>query len=455
MFSASIAHDAIRKYTVVMSVTKSDELKDLDESRIKIYVEVKTNSNMWVGTTAEYVSTDEATGRYNYKFEIPTDYHISENDELGVTFDESEYGDVVQRQDISLVHDFHVIFMVDRSFFPYESVVEPTHELIEGVPSKYTSVYLGLSRQHLTIELGKSLRDVINNNMDVSVTKTVYETYESDVMKRYPEDVYERDENGQFVTVRDDEGNFALVKLHSLNDIVTDKDGNIEYLHKAGDIKLDVGGFPVVSTSREPLYYVDAMFLDAKLYLSDRAAEVDFQNNLYRITEGYFDTIRSIQDQLLERTHLFFKCVRSTGLATINRGDGISEKQNIEMSFNIVCYVPSYVKKSESIQQQITEMTCTAIEEALNSRVVSMLDIFAQVKEKMVDYIDHFDLLGINGDSSLQTFIIEDEDAQPSIARKLVLTSDNVLSLNKQVKITYVALNSNTDSVTELEVGDN
>jgi hypothetical protein len=197
------------------------------------------------------------------------------------------------------------------------------------------------------------------------------------------------------------------------------------------------------------------MFLDAKLYLSDRAAEVDFQNNLYRITEGYFDTIRSIQDQLLERTHLFFKCVRSTGLATINRGDGISEKQNIEMSFNIVCYVPSYVKKSESIQQQITEMTCTAIEEALNSRVVSMLDIFAQVKEKMVDYIDHFDLLGINGDSSLQTFIIEDEDAQPSIARKLVLTSDNVLSLNKQVKITYVALNSNTDSVTELEVGDN
>ena len=116
------------------------------------------------------------------------------------------------------------------------------------------------------------------------------------------------------------------------------------------------------------------------------------------------------------------------------------------MSFKIVCYVPSYVKQSESIQNQITEMTCSAIEESLNTKTVSMLDIFNVVKEKMSDYIDHFDLLGINGDTTLQTFVIVDTDSQPSVARKLELTSDNMLSLNKQIEITYIALDSNTAS---------
>ena len=86
-------------------------------------------------------------------------------------------------------------------------------------------------------------------------------------------------------------------------------------------------------------------------------------------------------------------------------------------------------------------MTCSAIEESLNTKTVSMLDIFNVVKEKMSDYIDHFDLLGINGDTTLQTFV-----SQPSVARKLELTSDNMLSLNKQIEITYIALDSNTAS---------
>ena len=72
-----------------------------------------------------------------------------------------------------------------------------------------------------------------------------------------------------------------------------------------------------------------------------------------------------------------------------------------------------------------------------------MLDIFEEVKSK-IDYIDHFTLLGINGTVGNQTFTIISEDAQPSIARTLVLTEDNTLSLEKRVSMDFIALEANT-----------
>ena len=89
-------------------------------------------------------------------------------------------------------------------------------------------------------------------------------------------------------------------------------------------------------------------------------------------------------------------------------------------------------------------MLCTFIEEAIESKTISMLDIFEKVKEKVSDYIDHFDLLGINDNVALQTFVVTDEDSQPSIRRQLVLTEDNILSLRKQIDVTYVTLTPNT-----------
>jgi hypothetical protein len=69
----------------------------------------------------------------------------------------------------------------------------------------------------------------------------------------------------------------------------------------------------------------------------------------------------------------------------------------------------------------------------------------------MSDYIDHFDLLGINNSVNLQTFVILDEDSQPSIRRILILTDDKVISLKKQIDITFVALESNTSTSTYTE----
>ena len=81
-----------------------------------------------------------------------------------------------------------------------------------------------------------------------------------------------------------------------------------------------------------------------------------------------------------------------------------------------------------------------------------MMDIFAQVKNKLTDYIEYFTLLGINEDITNQTFVILDEDAQPSLRRRLVLTEDNILSLEKSLDIEFIALESNTDEMAVYDI---
>lgn len=444
--SATINHDNVGYYEVTLVVTKSDDFNTIDISDIKIKVVVESSSGKWLNADCTYVSTDTNTNNDIFKFTIPTTYHLTLDNEIGVTYRALDDDYTNPEYLLDLTTDFHLVFMVSRTAL--SGVSDPVDNIVKGVGDTDKAMYIGLSRQYLTLTLGTCLNHVIRNDVEVSLSKTEYAKYTVNIPAKYTEDVYERDGNGCIKTYIDDNGNMSTNKIHEVGEIIYNESGNEVYEHQIGDFKRDNQGNLISVTDGTTMYFINMMFIDAKIFFSDRQAELNFQKNIYESLNGYFDVITNLQDQLLERTKLFFKCVRSTGMARVNLGDGIISKQDIELSFRIVCYVPSYVKQSESIQNEITEMVATAIESAIDSKVVSMLDIFEEVKNKMDDYIDHFDLLGINDSINLQTFIAIDEDSQPSIRRDLVLSNDNILSLQKKLDITFVALSSNSDSTT-------
>ena len=440
-YAATINHDNIGYYEVTLSVSASDDVTNLSVNDILLYVMVKSDDK-WVGTTCEYVSFNPATNIFIYKFKIPTTYHLTLDNKIGITYTNDEDTYTNYEYLINLVSDFHVVYMVARS--AVTDVSEPVDSIITGVPDQYKQLYIGLSRQYFTITLGTNINNVIYNNVEVTLGANTYARYETNIPAKYTEDVYEKDENGYIKTYTDVNGKMYTKKIHEVGEAITDETGKVRFEHMAGDVIRDSYGNPVVVSAGVDTYFITMMFIDAKMFFSDRQAELDFQSNIYTSLNAYFNTIASMQDQLLERTKLYFRCVKSIGTANVNIGDGAVSKQNIELSFRIVCYVASYVKQDESIQNQITEMLCTFIEEAIESKTISMLDIFEKVKEKVSDYIDHFDLLGINDNVALQTFVVTDEDSQPSIRRQLVLTEDNILSLRKQIDVTYVTLTPNT-----------
>ena len=450
-YDALIQHmgDGVGGYDVALSVAKSDDLTDVSEDDILIYVFVKTTAGYTIGLRVNYIQ--KMNERYLYKFHIDTNYHLTENNEISITnFQNENYS--LSEHLVPLTSNFYLVHMVRASVLQGVNIEPSSNAVSNGVPDLYLKDFVALTRQYITISLGHSLKDVINNNIEISVGGTKYDTWEYDVEDTYGNDVYARTIDGMLKYTVDDNNGVKLYKEHSIGDTKIDENGNTVYLHRKGDVRYSKNGEPIIAIPSFKRFYTDMMFVDAKVFASERTAELTFTSTLPRILESYFDTVRNLQKQLLERTTVFFRAVRTAGTATFNIGNGITSTQNIEMSFHIKCYVQSYVKQDVAIQQTITSYICTAIEDAIQTKNINMMDIFSSVKEKLSDYIEHFTLLGINDDTTNQTFIIMDEDAQPSLKRRLVLTEDNILSLSKSLDIEFVALENNTDEMAIYDV---
>lgn len=450
-YNCAITHegDGVSGYLLRMLVTKSTDLNNVDRSNLIVYLTTMTKDGYVIGGQASFEQSLGNSGDI-YSLKLETNYHVTEDERISIT---NLQGDnTLSENTIDMSNKFNLIFLIKRTAIRGEYADAPS-EVTEGVPAQLLNDYVGMSRQSMTLNLGYSLANIIKNDIEITSTAKQYAVYEEDEPRVYDADVYERDADGKLIyTVDDDSGTIQLVKLYSAGDPVKDASGSIVYKHRRGDIKYDTYGNPVIASDREKRYYVDCMFIDAKIFASERTAERNFVTDLYSKLEGYFKILTELQTQLLERTMIYFYCSKSTGLATFNIGNNISIIDNVEMSFKINCYVPSYVKRDEAIQQTIIDKTCSAIETAIKSSEISMLDIFKDVLSKLSGYVDHFDLLGINGNTELQTFAIVDSDARPSIRRKLVLTDDNVITLENDIDINFIALVDNTAETTSVEV---
>lgn len=426
-------------YRFQIAVKLSDDLKSKDISLLKVYVTVRSSAGNWIGIEATH--SGSLSDREIFSFTLNTNYRLSADDEISVTNLTSDNVNLPEHL-IPLTSKFYMVFLAHTSALD-GSYTAATNRITEGVPSNLLLDHIGIYRQHATVRLGYNLNDVIKNTVEVSATSQQYATWQQDVPAVYAEDVYAKDENGKLITTVDEHGSLVLQKLHTAGEQMRDEHGALIWAHRKGEVMYNPSGEPIVAANSIKQYYVDMMFIDAKVFASDRTAELDFVSGLYSTLEGYFTTVRTLQAQLLERTMIHFNVVRSTGTATFNYGDNVTGLNNIELSFSIICFVPSFVKQDSTIQDTIRERVIDAIEEAIQTKTISMNDIFSQVQSKLSDYIDHFTLLGTNGNVSNQTFTIIDDDAQPSIARRLELSEDNIISLVQDLDIRFVALEDN------------
>ena len=446
IYGAVIEHLATGSggYRISMAIGKDGDLATLNEENILVYVAIKASNGSWIGGNATYLR--DYNGRSIYTVDLKTNYRLTKDNEIAITNLVNENTQLTEYL-IPLSTDIYVISMVANGSI--SNLKQAPTSLLQGVPTNLTNSYIGLTRQHMSVTLGISLDDVIKHDIETSSTSRVYATWDHDEPLLYEEDVYAYDNEGKIAITIEGDG-VKTTLLHKAGDQVTDSDGTPVWAHRKGEIRYDASGEPIIATERDKVYYLTAIFIDSKVFMSEKSAELDFVSSLYKTLESYFDTIRTLQNQLLERTYVYFRAVRSTGTATFNLGDNVTAVNDIELSFKLNCYVPSYVKQDTDIQNQIIELICDSINEAMKTKELSMLDIFSYVKTKMSDYVDHFSLLGING-TEMQTFVIEDEDAQPSIARELTLSEDNVLSLTRQIDITFIALEDNVTDTSNYE----
>lgn len=431
-YHATINHDnnGSGGYTIRFIVAKTDDLKAVDEENIAVYVLIKDVNGSWCGRKTEFLREYEKF--YIYEIHLATDYLLV-NNTINLTNVDFEYE--TANHVIDLETEFHVVYCVNRTLEPN---IQNDYRVVEGLPAFAKDTYLGMGRQIFTLHLGHHLDDVVYNICDMTWEEEQYLKYESNIPKIYAEDEYELNEDG---TIKTDVVNGELVTYvtHKAGDFVVDDYDNIVYEHTAGEIQKTPNGVPIKIKERAYKCLIYMMMVDARMYMSQGPSHENFITELPSALEGYFTTISAAKEKLIEQTELFYRPIRTIGLATFSIGDGVTTKEQLDMSFRMKLHVPSFVKASEEHQATIRRSIIAITEEAIATTKVSMTDIATIIKKKLSNYVDNIDVLGINGDKELQTIHVLDDDAQASVARVLTILKDGTLYLDKDITLDFVA----------------
>ena len=414
-------------YRIRLGIQKSKELAALDEKDIAIILTTKNSAGKTVHARAVRAGNTDVVDIYN--IDIDCTYQLGRKGTIRVNM-LNDISDKVNG-DLHLVSKFDINLMIRKNIIDGIKVDYVNSE----TPIVYNSDFVGLVHQCMDVSFGEDLSKEIFNLSDVMWDQKKYATYGKTVYHKYSEDVYEVDSDGSLVT-KIVKKKVVLNKLHSGGDTVFDNNKKPLIKHKKGSIKRDASGNAIVLNTRNILYYVQSMMFDARLYASDSSEDINYINQLPNEISGYLTLIKKMRGQLLDQTELYFKPVRTLGSTKFELGGGVTRSFNLGIGFNILYYVNDSVIASQSQKDVIEVITNTVIDKYIAKRIISISEITTALRDTLGDTIDSLDSVGFNN-SSLQTFIVKENDVSPMVNLKLILQENGDLKLKRDVKISF------------------
>lgn len=420
-------------YTLTLYSSRSRDIAEVAPENIRLYCMVRNTFGTKMGKEAEWTGKVGEYDTWSVHFE--TNYAFDKEGNIAIEGLSTPYsGGANINAYISLQSP------VEVAFFAHEDVVEKsrTDRTMEmDIPDSILQSYIPLTRQDVNCRFGECVSDALNNIIDMQVSPERHAKYDHSKPLLYTEDQYERDEHGAPVYEIVD-GEVVLNVVHQQGDPVYGNDGEPLYVYREGDQIIDSAGNPVIEASREYVYNVNALLIDAKYYISENPVHQSYVSGLSSSLAGYFATIREANLVMAENTRVYFRPVRTLGIGTFDQGDGWQVSLPLELDMRFRFHVRDYVLNDSELRNSIRQTTISIIDKEISDHDISLADVAGTVKEKLGEYIVHIDVLGVNGITEMQTIAMIDTDARPSVRQRLEIGKDGSIQLNKAIDIEFV-----------------
>ena len=241
------------------------------------------------------------------------------------------------------------------------------------------------------------------------------------------------------------------IKLHydyeagvtgSVASIETKFDTNItaaKLAHLNTDVLHDSSGNPIVDASngRSLIYHVNMIHCDYKLTMSDDADYVNYVSDIRELLRSYFNELNTVSPSLLARTKLYFAPIRTFGNAQFKSNGGTEITLPLEFSIGLGLHVESYVDGSDLNKETIKNTILNLIDKRLKEGYLNLALLARDIMNGLSDNIICVDVLGIDGDSSLQTMLPVSEDCYPQLKQVLVLNDDGSIHTTRRLDLTW------------------
>jgi len=466
-----ITHEkgGIGGFDIELFVVKSSDLEDVDPTNLKVILAFTSNTGQTVYQEAVYDREEQDMSVFTLN--LDTDYDLTSSKKIKMTSLNSITGPVGHYVDIR--SNVNIAFFVSNSVLSSPGTTDVANYISSLFPT-----YIPVTEQLVDITLGEH-KDEMFSNVDILYSELEYETWDDTELMVYPSDVYERDVDGVPVYTVDGGGDVTLNVLHDAGDTVYNRetvyitaesapdyylsivvaDGETlseanesDYydtlqeldvpviLRKAGDVKTDSFGNPIISKERGIIYRVDLLQIDRKLHYSSKPEHALFYDDILDTLNTYQEVINDLKPQLIEETFAYYTPLRSIGLSNFRLDNLTTTNIDLELSIKMKLYVQKHVVSDLKLLRSIRENVISIIDTTISSGVISIVDIAKEVKEQAGGLISSIDVLGINDQQTLQTLVSTDAEVIPSLKTILILNEAGEIVTSRDLELEFVEM---------------
>ena len=239
---------------------------------------------------------------------------------------------------------------------------------------------------------------------------------------------------------------FLMCSTDTYFDIRFDSGRMYKYVnHLSTHPRLDDNGKPRLDPNgaREVKFMINMLHLDAKLAVPTLSGSKVYPDNLVEVMRTHFNNLGSIKNRLYTNTRLYFEPIKSLGYGKFYT-DGESIKTlplDVTMKFRL--HVSNDVAEDEDLMNAMRTSIIALIDDHMAGGSTNMTTLAQAIRESNSDSVKYVDVLGIDGDPSLQTMRAVDNSIKPHLKHVLVLMDDKeTIDVDRGLELEFVVADS-------------
>ena len=212
-------------------------------------------------------------------------------------------------------------------------------------------------------------------------------------------------------------------------------------VHTSGQVVLTNGKpTPVEGSGREVQYLVNVLHVDAKLAETTTNKVIrTYPGSVVETMRSHFNNLGAVKNRLYTNTKLYFEPMRSLGFGRFYTDGETVATYPLDISMAFRLHVSPDIADDSTMLESLRESVIRLIDDHMAEGSTNMAVIAQLIKDNNSDSVRYVDVLGINGDESLQTMRCVDPEVRPHLKHELRLLDDNAtIDLTRGLTLEFV-----------------
>lgn len=423
-------------YTLRVTTVSSDEYKaieDEDVTAILRYQSPTETDPAWlVGQMVGLTSSMERI----FEFKLDSRFFMNDKDRIGWrNFKMYNQSDIVTFSDLE--QEFNLTYCTTATM----GSLYKASEMDAKLPRFLLPVTaVGITEEILVLNFGVALTNLWSRARSVA-SSVVYETYDTDVIQRYKEDVYKKDP----ATNSDIFWNNGLpskIKLHSKGDPILTPEGEEIIQYPKGTIRIDpLTGEPMMKSGRYLKHRFEMFLVEGVYIFSNDQIAIDYRKALAKTVADWVKSdLSSIEEVTMDKSRAYFYPKTIFGTIEVMTGDGLVQQVNAAQRFDVSLFVPLEVKQNPDLLSRLKKQTVYGIAKGMKPSMLAISDISELLKADYGSDVIDAQISWFGEQANIPVMQLVNEVHRCGIRKRLVSRDDGKLVVEEDITVTFQTL---------------